>query len=97
MILKTKETKIGLVHCLRVERLVKKTDGRLKKEPFTFILTDYELRELQNSINDTIGIKDEHLLAVEIPKRERRKAINTVVEPEIERRNILGTALEIEV
>lgn len=104
MILKSIDSKIGKVYCLRVKRVVKKSDGRLKKEPFTFVLTDHELKQLQQNINENMGIMDEHLMAVPVIKPNRRKAINSVLAPEKERRNkktddlgIFSTDLEIEV
>lgn len=102
MILKSIDSKIGKVHCLRVNRLVKKTNGLLKKEPFTFVLTDVELKNLQKSIENTTGGVDEHLLAVPVRRVDRRKAINTVVDPKFDRRDesaisVFGTDLEIEV
>jgi hypothetical protein len=98
MIVKSINSKIGRVHCLRVNRVVKKTDGQLKKEPFTFVLTDVELKNLQKDIARVNGDVDEHLLAVPV---DRRVAHNSFIEPEHERRKenliLMGDDLEIEV
>lgn len=98
MIVKSINSKIGRVHCLRVNRVVKKTDGQLKKEPFTFILTDVDLKNLQKDIARVNGDVDEHLLAVPV---DRRVALNSVVSPENDRRKedmiLMDTGLEIEV
>ena len=70
MILKSVKTKIGKLHYLKIDRLLKHTNKKFRKEAVQLIITEIDMKELYETLHDMYGEK-EHLLAVPVPATKK--------------------------